>query len=192
LRWVSSGFVLASLAASQLSAAAAQADAPVPAPILPAEVTETSGLAIGVSFPTGAGLIGVRANYWVQVPRSFYRWGVEAGVGAYLCPASDAQAECHASAVFGALGSWGHRHRFVFEFLGGTLDGLSITLHGRTAASRTLWGLGATVGYEYMAESGFFLRFGIGIAYLFGIEIEPFSQRLDPVATLLHVGFKLW
>jgi hypothetical protein len=160
---------------------------PVPAPHLPPQVTETSGLALGVQLPTGAGLVGVRADYLFQVPRSFLRFGVSAGVGALLCIDG-----CHASALFGGIVSWGHRHRIYFEVASGTFEGISVTVHGEHAGSRALWGIASQVGYEYMSESGFFTSFGAGIALLFEPAIYSVSERLGPAITLLHVGYKLW
>lgn len=198
--------VLAPVLVLQLMAAAAQADPgtldrgpasaapaspaakPPPDPIR--DVSLTSGLAIGVSFPTGAGLIGVRADYLFQLPHTWFRLGVHAGAGAWLCP--DSASECHASVSFGALGAWGHHHRLVLEARTGTLGGVSLTLHGQVAASRAVWGVGAEIGYEYMADTGFFLRCGVGIAVLVDATIEPLSERLGPSLTLLHVGYKAW
>jgi hypothetical protein len=190
--------VLLALAVWQLSAAAANADtspaapASVPMPArsgeLVRDVTETSGLAIGVSFPTGAGLIGVRADYLFQLPRTLFRFGVHAGVGAFLCVDPD----CHPSYSFGALGSWGHHHRLFLEVLTGTLGGATLQLHGQNVASRALWGVGSEIGYEYMGEGGFFIRFGAGIAMLVEPAILPLSERIGPALTLLHVGCKLW
>jgi hypothetical protein len=184
--------VVRTFVALQLLAAGAQADAspsaPARSPEPKHEVTETSGLAIGVSIPTGAGLIGVRADYLFQLPRTLFRLGVHAGVGAYLCP----DPECHPSYSFGALGSWGHRHRVFLEVLTGTLGGVSLNLHWQSVASRALWGVGSEIGYEYMGESGFFIRFGAGIGLLVEATIVPLSGRIGPVLTLLHVGCKLW
>ena len=181
----------AAAVALQLAAAGAQADAS-PTRAAPAEkvrdVSLTSGLALGVSFPTGAGLIGVRADYLFQLPSSWFRLGVHAAVGAYLCP----DPECHPSLTFGALGSWGHHHRVFLEARTGTLGGMTLYLHGRAVASRAVWGVGSEVGYEYMAASGYFLRFGVGITLLVDAAIEPLSERIGPSLTLLHVGCKLW
>jgi hypothetical protein len=151
-------------------------------------VTETSGLALGVSLPTGAGLIGVRADYLFQWPRTLFRLGVHAGVGALLCQ----EPECHASYLFGVLGSWGHQHRLFLELNGGTFGGVSLQLHGTNIASRALWGAAAELGYEHMLSTGLFIRFAAGLAYLFEPAIEPVSDRLGLALTLLHVGYKLW
>jgi hypothetical protein len=185
--------VLSAFIALQLLAAAAQADASASAPAARSTepvhaVTETSGLAIGISIPTGAGLIGLRADYLFQLPRTLFRLGVHAAVGAYLCP----EPECHPSYSFGALGSWGHRHRVILEVLTGTLGGVTLYLHGQSVASRAAWGVGSQVGYEYMAESGFFIRFGAGIALLVDASILPASERIGLLLTLVHVGSKLW
>ena len=171
-----------------LWAAGVRADTePVPAPRLPPEVTETSGLALGVQLPTGAGLVGLRADYLFQIPRTFLRFGVSAGVGALLCIHG-----CHASVLFGGLVSWGHRHRIFLELATGTFEGMSVTVHGEHAGSRPLWGIASQVGYEYMSESGFFTSLGAGIAFLFEPAIYSVSERLGPAITLLHVGYKLW
>jgi hypothetical protein len=114
--------------------------------------------------------------------------GVHAGLGAYLCPDPD----CHPSATFGALGSWGHHHRVFLEARTGTLGGVSLRLHGLAVASRAVWGIGSELGYEYMAESGFFVRFAVGVALLLDVSIEPLSERVGPSLTLLHVGYKAW
>jgi hypothetical protein len=190
---------LAAAFALQLVAAGARADAS-PSPVAQAPVEQqtpvehvrdvslTSGLALGVSFPTGAGLIGLRADYLFQLPSSWFRLGVHAAVGAYLCP----DPECHPSTTFGLLGSWGHHHRVFLEARTGTLGGVTLYLHGQAVASRAVWGIGSEVGYEYMAASGYFLRFGVGIALLVDAAIEPLSERIGPSLTLLHVGCKLW
>lgn len=152
------------------------------------DVSLTSGLALGVSFPTGGGLVGIRADYLFQLPNTLFRLGVHAAVGALLCPEPD----CHASYTFGVLGSLGHQHRLFLEAKTGTLGGVTLSLHGQDVASRAVWGVGAIVGYEYMSDSGFFLRFGFGFSVLVEPAIELLSDRIGPALTLLHLGWKLW
>jgi hypothetical protein len=187
---VRAALALAAALSLQLAAAGARAQPTAASSPSQAErdVSLTSGLAVGVSFPTGAGLVGVRADYLFQLPRSWFRLGVHAGVGAYLCPEPD----CHPSFSFGALGSWGHHHRLFLEARTGTLGGVSLYLHGQAVASRAVWGVGSELGYEYMADSGFFARFAVGAALLLDATIESFSERFGPSLTLLYVGYKVW
>jgi hypothetical protein len=156
---------------------------------LPPQITETSGLALGVVLQLFPGLAGVRADYLFQVPRTFFRFAVSAGVGATFCSEQDG---ARASPVFGALGSWGHRHRLFFEGFGGMLWCGSLELHGQYVASRAFWGVGVQAGYEYMRPTGFFARFGVGVVLLLEPAIEPLDRRIGPMLTLLNAGYKLW
>jgi hypothetical protein len=190
-------FVSAALLALSLGAATSHAHAQplgaAPTSAAPEDYPErdvslTSGLALGISLPTGAGLVGIRADYLFQLPDTWWRLGVHAAAGALLCPEPD----CHASYTFGLLGSYGHQHRIFLEAKTGTLGGVTLSLHGQDVASRAAWGVGAIVGYEYMGPAGFFLRFGVGFSVLVEPAIELLSDRVGPALTLLHLGWKLW
>jgi hypothetical protein len=156
----------------------------------PPQITETSGLMLGASLPTGAGFVGVRADYLFQVPRTFFHFGIFAGVGAFLCVEGGG---CHASAVFGALSSWGHRHRVFWEVATGTYGAVGVRLQYELVASRALWGIASQLGYEYWKPStGFFARVGAGVALDLEPAIIPLSRRISPAITLVHFGYKLW
>jgi hypothetical protein len=155
----------------------------------PPQITETSGLALGVVLQIFPAKAGVRADYFFQIPRTFYRFGIHAGVGATFC--SD-EVGSRTSAAFGAIGSYGHRHRLFVEASGGTLWCYTLELHGVPVASRALWGVAMQVGYEYARPTGFFARFGVGVVLLVEPPIESLDRRIGPMLTLLNAGYKLW
>ena len=181
-RRAAAGLLLAVLT-STTSLAAQQPKAPV----VTASKTQTSGLALSAGFGTDYVMLGVQAAYYLQIPASLFRVVPYASVGT-LCHEGD----CARGAVFGALGSWGKRHRVVVDAFYGPVVAYSLSMHGEPAVTKAYSGTGLALGYEYMAHSGFFVRGGIGGAYAFGPPIIAPGKLFHVALTLVGVGFKFW
>lgn len=150
-------------------------------------IVETSGIAVGASVPTGIGIAGVRVDYYLQLPSSWFRVAVHAAFGLlfFQHPVGEP------TTTLGLMGSWGFHHRPLLEFLVGTLRVSELHLHGVPVATRTDWGVQVLAGYEYMALSGFYLRSGIGAMYVW--EPDLFAQGPWGLAIkLIDIGVKLW
>ncbi|HKP62699.1 MAG TPA: hypothetical protein VJV78_38450 [Polyangiales bacterium] len=150
-------------------------------------ISETSGLAIGVSAPTGAALLGVRVDYYLQLPDSLFRVGAHAAIGATV-----ESSPVKPTTAFGLMGSWGPQHRVFLEALVGTLEWLTISLHGRPVADSMNWGGQLLAGYEFMSLIGVYVRTGLGAMYVWEPTLRPPNSRWDVAVKLVDVGFKLW
>lgn len=153
--------------------------------------TETSGLALSAGLGSQYPLIGVQAAYYFQMPHSLFRATPYASIGGAVCT-SVRQSECTFGAAFGAMGSWGHRHRILADVFYATVGATSLSFHGEEPDTKPRWGAGAAIGYEYMAESGFFVKSDAGVTYAFGPPIYPVGDRFGIALTLIGVGYKLW
>lgn len=162
--------------------------APTSAHAEPMRKTHTSGPALGVVAPVGAGLVGVRADYILQMPESNLRAAAHAAVGGPACVNGDCG---RASTVFGLTGTWGNRNRIFIEAEVGTVGLVQLRLHDTALDSRLLWGCKAILGYEFMGYSGFFVRFGLGASWLWEPALFSFEDRIGLAATG-HIGHKLW
>jgi hypothetical protein len=155
------------------------------------ETTETSGLAFSAGIGSQYPMIGVQTAYYVQMPHSLFRATPYASIGGALCT-SIRSAKCTLGAAFGAMGSWGHRHRIIADVFYATVGATSLSFHGEKPDTKPRWGTGAAIGYEYMANSGFFARCDAGVTYAFGPPIYPAKDRFGIALTLIGVGYKLW
>lgn len=172
------GIAVASLAAPCLAA-----DATRPR-------TESDGLGLSVGIGTEYGFAGAQAAYYVQLPRSLFRIVPHAGVGADCVEGAP---HCATAWLVGAMGSWGHKHRLLVDLFGGTVTAWSIQLHGVPLDAAPVDGAGVAMGYEYMAFSGFFLRSGLGVAYMLLPPLTPADESpLILTLTLIGLGYKAW
>jgi hypothetical protein len=149
--------------------------------------TQTSGLGLSAGLGTQYVMFGVQAAFYLQLPRSLFRVAPYASIGT-LCFEDD----CIGGTIFGALGSWGNKHRLTIDAFYGTVTATSISIHGETAVTKGYSGPGLAVGYEYMAFSGFFVRGDIGGAYALGPPILAPEHRLYWTLTIVGLGFKFW
>ena len=168
---------------TSLEAASPHADAPAES----RHKTETSGLGLSVGLGSQYAIFGAQAAYYVQLPHPRFRVAPYAGIGA-LCFEDD----CTTGWMFGAMGSWGRKHRLVLDAFYGTVTAYSISVHGEPAITQAFTGVGLAAGYEYMAFGGFFLRGSAGGAYAFGPPIKAPLHRFHVMFTPLGIGYKFW
>jgi hypothetical protein len=153
--------------------------------------TETSGLGLSAGLGSQYPIVGLQAAYYVQMPHSLFRVTPYAGVGAGLCNTAP-RGDCATGWVLGAMGSWGHQHRIMFDAFYGTVNAYWFSFHGEAPETRAVPGAGLAVGYEYMAFSGFFVRTDVGGTYAFGPPITAAKNRFGLALTLIGVGYKFW
>ena len=160
---------------------------PSPAHADPPRLTHTSGPALAIVMPVGPAIIGVRADYVIQIPDSDWRAAVHASLGGPHC----VDPHCFATYAFGVTGTWGERNRLFLEAALGKLSSTPLDVADTRVDSRLLWGSSAIAGYEFMAYRGFFFRFGLGARWLWEPALFSLSDRLSFWA-LNSIGHKLW
>jgi hypothetical protein len=92
----------------------------------------------------------------------------------------------------GVSAIWGKRHRAVLDFSYAMAGSLNVGLHGTTVDTIVVYAPTAGLGWEYVAESGFFLRVvPAGISLVMDRRVSPTDRR--PYWNLsIGVGWKLW
>jgi hypothetical protein len=153
----------------------------------PSRKTETSGLGLSAGLGSQYAFLGIQAAYYLQLPRSLVRVAPYGGVGLF-CMEDD----CTPGWMFGAMGSWGKKHRLLVDAFYGTVTAYALRVHGEPAITKPYTGTGLAVGYEYMAFGGFFLRGSTGAAYAFGPPIKAPLHRIHWMLTPLGIGYKFW
>jgi hypothetical protein len=152
--------------------------------------TGTSGLALGAGLGSDNVWLGGHVLYYAQLPNPKLRVAFHVGAGVYPWP--------NVGVSWGVRGgsfvSYGKRHRLVFGVMGGTIDWQAFGLHSRTLETRQVFGVGVGLGYEFMTESGFYLRATVGPALEVYRKVPFFDREVALVwrGNLLSMGYKLW
>lgn len=160
---------------------------PAPAHAELSRLTHTSGPALAIVLPVGPAIVGVRADYILQISDSDWRAAVHASLGGPHC----VDPHCFATYAFGVTGTWGDRNRLFLEADLGKLSSISLDVAYTRIDSRLLGGSSAIAGYEFMAYGGFFFRSGLGARWLWEPALFSVSDRLSFWA-LNSFGHKLW
>jgi hypothetical protein len=133
----------------------------------------TSGLAVGVGAGFESAGLGAHAIYYLQLPNERWRLAAHAGVGFFLRPAASG----------GVMASFGRRHRLVLDLLVSPCAAIS-----NFGDPEVFYGVGALVGWEWMASYGLGVRTTVGAAYRPELEDEPVNLALN----LLSLDYKFW
>ena len=146
---------------------------------------ERSGAAIAVGI--GAQYAGLGAHlawYFVPAERAFaFVPYVGAGV-AYIGSADDV-----AGPVAGAMAMVGEIDRWILDASFGVLDARQLSLHGVSVATRAVYALTPSIGYEWMSSSGIFSRLLVGVPLFVDAKVDVFDTF--PVVTY-GLGYKAW
>ena len=156
--------------------------------------TETSGPAGSAGIGTQYALVGVQLSYYLQLaPR--LRVAPYVGVGRVV-GGPDENLRWTTGAAAGVIGSWGERHRALVNLAFGTVATSYDLRDDDEVAIKNDWGPSLSLGYEYMASSGFFVRSDLGVGIIvtdpYPSETSVPRDRASLVATLVGVGWKLW
>lgn len=151
--------------------------------------TQTSGLGLSLGLGTQYPVFGGQVMYYLQLPDTLLRVAPYASLGLLSVGTAGGS---NLGAAFGAIASWGDKHRLLLDAAYATVGLVSLNPHGRELDSRGVWGPKLELGYEYMAFSGWFFRFGVGAVYMTSQPLFSPRKRLGLALTLFGVGFKLW
>jgi hypothetical protein len=150
----------------------------------------SSGLALGTGVGSDNVFLGGHAAYYAQFPSERVRVVAHAGGGVLY--------DDSGSFVGGARGglflAYGLRHRLVLGVYGGTLDAQSYALHGVVIGQRRENGVGFSAGWEWMHETGLYVRATVGpaVAFVPDTGLLQRSHRLLWQGNFFAVGYKLW
>ena len=159
-----------------------------PAPELVTGATDGPILALGLGYVYGGG--GGALGYQIRLPFGNFFVTPRLGLGLFVSSFSDGESVTELGWNAGVTGGWGSRHRLIVDLGGGVVQLDAIRLYGTMVAQRPVYGITESIGYEFVANWGLFLR-----------AEATFSQRLHPSvrsqeifdwAFGLGVGYKLW
>lgn len=150
-------------------------------------MSETSGLALGAGFGTETAGLGFVAHYYLQVPDSRFRFALHAGTGTTFM-----FSESRWGGAGGVTASFGRRHRLLLDVYTSALGAQSLALHTRVEDVRILYGVGVSVGWEWIARSGVYVRSSIGPSFMFLPRIHRELGELGFSLQVLAVGYKIW
>lgn len=190
----SRGIVLVTAAALAICCAACPAyahQAPTPEPPRKSD-THGPGVSAGIGSPYVG--TGFQLAYYLPVPKTLFRVAPYAALGWVLWSfgPDDSEDSWVLGTTAGALTSWGRKHRLAVDLYYGAAGTTSLSLHGEPPDTELEWGPGAAVGYEYAADSGFFLRTSFGLHYVVTAPILAPVDRIVFGGTLIGLGYKLW
>lgn len=155
--------------------------------------TETNGPGVSAGIGSQYVAFGIQLSYYFRLPHSLYHVVPYVAFGTAPATANNKnEVDWLPAFAFGALGSWGHKHRFVLNLFYSPIGYTYVSLHGEKPDLRLEWGPGLTAGYEYVAFSGFYMRFDAGIQYMVTAPIFAPKDRFAPAVTLIGLGYKLW
>jgi hypothetical protein len=144
----------------------------------------TSGLALGVGLGHPSGGLGGHAQYHLQLPSERWRISAHAGVGVIGYIMFDGEREGAVGVAGGIMTAFGRRHRLVMDVLAAPFQA-----SGRTGEPIELYyGVGALLGYEWMAPYGLFVRTTLGVAYC----PRRGGGEFSPAIELVSLGYKFW
>ena len=143
----------------------------------------TSGLLVGLGLGPSHGGTGLQAGYLWAFSEPFH---LQAGLASALGYVwGQDEADGSPTAAVSLLGYWGRVHRPFVELSYGPTAYHYIERGGLRIAQEILYGPSAVLGYEYMAQRGFYVRIGLGRAW----ETEDWTQS---TGVTLALGQKLW
>lgn len=147
----------------------------------------TSGLAIGTGLGYQYAMIGAQLLYYQQLGASA-RLTPYAGGGVFP---SEGDKNLPGFSV-GTMLILGASHRFVLDLNYGlaAVEGIKELRTGKVIDSRTVYGVTAAGGYEYMADGGFFVRPSLGATY-FTDEVSTTNKKVVPTINI-GLGYKFW
>lgn len=154
----------------------------------PVRRTTSDGLALSIGFGTQYAFIGTQAGYFHQLGASLFRVAGYASLG-YAGP-FDFEHTTKLGYCFGAVVSWGDKHRILLDADYGAIAFLAEE-YLDTYRSKVFHGPALQVGYEYMTYSGFFLRVELGVSYIVDPVRWASVNRFNPAGTFIGLGFKL-
>lgn len=163
----------------------------VPA-IARADKGTTSGPALGIGLGYQSPVVGGQLDYYWLPEHSPVAFAAYFGSG-WFPPVKSGSVSSESAFGFagGAFVFIGHRHRALLDVSYG-LGGIEALIVGNTVIRQdTLYGVSAAAGYEFMSSSGFFVRAGFGVTYLFGDLFVPDEARVKPTVNLT-LGFKIF
>ena len=155
-------------------------------PVRADDRSATSGLAVGAGFGSDNAGLGVHASYYLQLPETRHRFAFHVAGGC----APVRGAECGPAG--GVFYAFGRRHRGVFDVYVTHVSTETLTLHGVDVARKLFFGVGASVGGEWMAPFGLYVRASIGPVLVLVPPGYRTSDGFYAYWNLLSVGYKLW
>jgi hypothetical protein len=141
----------------------------------------TSGLSVGVGFGKPSAGLGGHVYYYLQLPSDRWRLAAHAGVGVFGLVVFDGEA--HVGVAGGVMGAFGRRHRLALDVFTAPLR----TTGSTEERMELYYGVGALVGYEWMARYGLSVRTTLGVAYCPGN-----GGSFEPAGELVSLGYKFW
>jgi hypothetical protein len=148
--------------------------------------SRTSGFALGTAVGSDNVFLGAHALYYLQVPDSRFRVAFRVGGGVFSNQVKTA------GAAFGVMGVFGRNHRMVVDLHTAPMGYQRLVLHGAELDVHPLYGIGLSLGYEWMASYGLFLRANIGPAYVFLPPIYRARDGITVTGNIVSAGYKLW
>lgn len=150
---------------------------------------ETSGLSLGLGAGHPSGGLGANAYYYLQLPSERWRLAAHVGVGVIGYVTVDGEKDGRVGVAGGLMAAYGRRHRLIMDVLAAPF-GAEGSIGGEDEHMRLYYGVGALVGYEFMARYGLNVRAGLGIGYCpdRGRRAGEVGLALD----LVSVGYKFW
>ena len=143
----------------------------------------TAGALVGLELGSHLGGHGVGLDYLHPLADKL---SLGAHVGAGLSGGEQTLAAWEARAYT----TVGRRHRLVVGLGWALLARRSLSLHGTVVDTRGVYGPTGVVGYELLADNGFFLR---GLAgYGYALEVAEHPGAWVDQSLCLAVGMKLW
>lgn len=143
----------------------------------------TSGLSLGLGMGHSSAGLGGHVHYYLQLPSERWRLSAHAGVGVIGYVMFDGEAEGRVGVAGGLMTAFGRRHRLVLDVLAAPYQA-----SGETGERMKLYyGIGALVGYEWMARYGLSVRAAVGVAYC-----PADGGSVGPAFDLVSLGYKFW
>lgn len=154
--------------------------------------TETHGPAFSAGLGSQYVDLGVQVAYFLQLNDRSFRVAPFAAFG-WATFGAEQETEAIPGVGAGIASSLGRKHRFTLDaFYAPMMIWYPLSLHGEDPDVRLEWGPGVTLGYEYAAFSGFFVRTNLGVQYMVTVPIAQTADRFYPALTLVGLGYKLW
>lgn len=143
----------------------------------------TSGLALGVGLGHSSAGLGGHLHYYLQLPSERWRLALHAGVGVTGYVMFDGEAEGRVGAAGGVMTAFGRRHRLVLDVLAAPYQASGAT----GERMKLYYGIGALIGYEWMARYGLSVRTALGVDYC-----PSDGGSFGPAIDLILLSYKFW
>ncbi len=146
----------------------------------------TSGLALGVGVGYQVVGFGGQVLYYEALGSGFW---VVPYVGSGVIGTNG---KFRGGIAGGVMGAWGRAHRIVLDMSAGVGAAQTRTspLTGNVIDVRTRYGVSVALGYEYVADGGFWVRPTAGVTYLVDDPGANNSRWLPALNVTL--GYKIW